>query len=351
MFRKPLICLFATALACRGAERLLDWRDARVNEPPPGFRSLLSGDGRPGEWKIVHDQAPSAFPLLASRTGTSRNVRPVVAQLSRDPTDNRNLMLVFDGEEFGDFTVTTQFKLVDGVQEQMAGIAFRIQDEKNYYYVRASGLGQNVNFFKWHGGQLIGPIGGKAEVAQGVWHELTVQCRGNEVRFSFNGKEVVPPLRDNSFSNGKIGLWTKSDSVSYFGDIRIDYTPREKYAQVLVRETIERYPRLLGLKICATPPESNETQIIASKEAEEVGRPAPKEAIDVIARGVIYHGEEKGRVLITMPLRDSNGDVIAAAKVIMKSFPGQTEKNALARALPIVKQIEARVSNLAELVQ
>ena len=342
--------MLAAASCAAGAERVFDWADTKVNDTPKEFRSALGGGGRPGEWKVILDEAPSAFPALTPR-GTNRNVKPVLAQLSRDPTDDRYPMLILEDETFGDFTLTTRFKIVTGEQEQMAGIAFRIQDERNYYYIRASAKGQNVNFFKWHDGQLIGPIGAKTNVATGVWHDLMIQCRGNEIRCSFNGAEVIPALRDSTFGTGKIGFWTKSDSVSYFGETRIQYTPRENLAQTLVRDTIKKYPRLQGVQIFASHPRDPRTKVVASSDPAEVGQPAQKEALDVIARGVIYHGEEKGKLLVTMPLRDSNGDTVAAVKLVMKAFPGQTEQNAIARATPIVKQLEARVRTLADLTE
>jgi hypothetical protein len=50
-----------------------------------------------------------------------------------------------------------------------------------------------------------------------------------------------------------------------------------------------------------------------------------------------------------MPLRDRNGDPIAAMRVVLKSFAGQTEQNAFARATPLVKGIQARVHSLQDL--
>ena len=348
MLRAIIFALFIVVLPAPAAELVFDWVGAR--ELPKGFRSMLSGTGPPGEWKIILDQAPSLLPAISPKA-TNRNVRPVLAQVSKDPTDARYPMLVFDGETFTDFTVTTQFKIVDGMEEQMAGLAFRIQDEANYYYVRASALGGNVNFFKMQDGQLIGPIGGKAEIPKGVWQELSIQCQGNQIKFSLNGAEIVPPMRDNTFNSGKIGFWTKSDSVSYFAETRITYTPRVRLAQSLVSDAIKKYPRLQRLKISAPDAGSTEPKVIASSDPGDVGQPAKKEAADVIARGVIYHGEDKGKVFVTMPLKDSNGDSIAAVEVVMKAFPGQTEKNAIARAMPIVKQLEARVRNAAELME
>lgn len=52
---------------------------------------------------------------------------------------------------------------------------------------------------------------------------------------------------------------------------------------------------------------------------------------------------------MVQPLRDRNGEPIAAVRVTMTTFLGQTEQNALQRALPIVKYMQARVSRLDEL--
>jgi len=72
---------------------------------------------------------------------------------------------------------------------------------------------------------------------------------------------------------------------------------------------------------------------------------------DVLARSIPYHGKDRDNVIITLPLRDRNGENVAAIKVVMKSFAGQTEKNALARALPIAKHIESRFQTLKDLVE
>jgi hypothetical protein len=196
-----------SAMQAAAAEKTLDFRDSR-------FRSTVSGAGQPGDWKVITD-----------------GERSVLAQLSRDRTDEHAPLYIYDGESFGDFKITTRFKLVDGEVEQMAGIAFRLQDENNYYYIRASGLGNTFNFFKIVEGQRGRPIGAKVQIPKGVWHEMSIECKGSEIRASLNGKELIPPLGDHSFAAGKIAFWTKSDSVSYFADVRIISTPRERLAQ------------------------------------------------------------------------------------------------------------------------
>lgn len=349
-----LFIIVLIVITCFGpvtaAERYFDFSSDKLNQPPKGFRSTVSGSGQPGEWKIISGEVPSTLPAISLKTpATQKGI--LLAQLSRDRTEEHYPLLIFEEEAFGDFTLTTRFKIVDGDVEQMAGIAFRIQDERNYYYIRGNALGNNLYFFKWVDGQLFGPIGSKLEIPKGVWQELTIECRGNEIRCQLNGKEAIPSLRDSSFVSGKIGFWTKSDSVSYFADTKITYAPKEIFAQVLVSEALKKYSRLQGLKIFATVTNSVQPRIIASNDPNEVGKPAQAKEKEVIEKNQVYYGRNSESVTVTMPLHDCNGDTVAAVRVVMKPFPGQTEKNALARALPIVKQMEARVKSANDLTQ
>ena len=345
--------LLCAGLVCGGfvlsaAERSLDFSQFPLNEIPRGFRSTVAGEGQPGEWRIIQDEVPPTFaPITPQAEALPR--RPVLAQLSRDPTDEHFPILVFEEETFGDFTVTTRFKIVEGVKEQMAGMAFRFQDEKNYYYIRASALGNNIRFFKVVQGERSAPIGPDARIPLGVWLTLTIECTGNRIRCLVNGQEVLPALTDNSFSYGKIAFWTKSDSVAHFTDARIVYTPRERLAETLVRETMTRYPRLAGLKIFARTQTNGAPVILASTVPEEVGQPGDSTIENVIGTGAIYRARQRKTVMVTMPLHDRNGDTVAAVRVIMDSFPGQTEDNALARALPVVKAIDDRVRTVKDL--
>ena len=348
---KSWMMFMAVAMVGEAAEYTFDLGKFPVNQPPPGFRSAVSGQGKAGEWKILLEDLP---PLLAPLTDKAPVVtkRPVLAQLSRDPTDEHFPLLIYEGETYGDFTLIARIKTVAGDKEQMAGLAFRIQDEKNYYVVRVSSLGNTFRFYKFVNGERSQPIGPEVAIARGVWQELAVDCRGNRIRCLLNGKEAIPALTDFSFSTGKIGFWTKSDAVSYFADVRIQYVPREPLAQVLVRDQLTKYPRLLGLKIYhTTNAVSSPARLIASDQPSEIGQPGGTTEHNVITRGTIYTEETRSAISVIMPLHDRNGDVVAAARVVLKSFFGQTEQNAIARALPIVKGMEARIRSGDDLMQ
>src|SRR5438552_11030345 len=82
-----------------------------IDELPPGFRSTLTGEGKPGEWKVIMDEAP---PLLPPLTPNAQIVtrRAVLAQLDRNPTAEHFPLLVYEKETFGDFTMSARFKTV-----------------------------------------------------------------------------------------------------------------------------------------------------------------------------------------------------------------------------------------------
>jgi hypothetical protein len=350
---QPYVCFFVLVLSSWslvGAELFLDFEEAAVNKFPQGFRSTVTGSGPPGDWKVLLDDAPDVFRPEAPRSSTGRK-RPVVAQLSQDQTDEHCPLLVYQGETFDDFKLTTRFKIVAGQTEQMAGIAFRIQNETNYYYIRASALGSNIAFFKWIGGQRFGPYANKVEIPTNRWHELTIECRGNEIRCLLNGQQVLPAFHDDAFASGRVAFWTKSDSVSYFADTHISYVRKEILAQRMVREALQKYPKVQGLKIYTTGTNTTEPKIVASGDPKEIGRPAGKVELDILARGLTYHLQEEDRVEVTMPLRDFNGEIAGVARVVMKHLPGQTEKTAITRAVPIIRFLESQFQRAADLVQ
>ena len=347
-----LIAVAVSASAALGAERFFDFSAMTEGKPPEGFQSVLTGGGKPGDWKVVLAEAPTAFkPLAPGALAVSKS--GVLAQLSTDATDERFPALIFDGEVFGDFTFTTKFKCVDGKAEQMAGVAFRYQDPKNYYVIRASALGNNVRFYKFVNGERSAPIGPEVPIARGVWHELTVECKGNQIRCLFNGKEIIPPLTDNSFGFGRLGFWTKSDSVSHFADAKVTYTPRETLAKALVREVFEKKTSITGLLIYMKERTGPDLRVVASRDEQFLNLLGGQVERDVIAKDVRYSGDDKARgvLLVTLPLHDRNGEVVAAVRVEMKPFIGQTEQNAILRAMPVIKRMELRFKEAKDLIE
>ncbi len=307
----------------------------------------MAGEGKPGTWKVIADDVPLPLAPLTPNAPTTMK-KNVVAQLASDTTDEHFPMLILGKEKYTDFTLKTKFKIVDGATEQMAGIAFRIQDEKNFYVARASALGSTFYFYKFENGHRTPPIGNNMEIKKGVWHELTIECSGTDIHLLLDGKEAMPMLHDQTFMSGKVGYWTKSDSISYFMDTQISYVPKVPFAQRMVKDTMKEYPRLVGIQVYASP-RAKETQIIASSDEKEIGTAGGKHEEDVLQNGTPYYNKENELVSVMLPLRDRNGEVQAAVRIKMKSFPGQTEENAFVRATPIIKAMQDQVVTVKSL--
>ena len=360
MFKSLLAWLLCVAAAC-AAERKFDFSQFAENQTPTNFRAAITGQGSPGDWKVLFAEVPPLVPLLSPKAPVVTK-RAVLAQLSQNRDESRAPLCIFQGDSFNDFTFTTRFKVMSGEVEQMAGIAFRLQDERNYYYVRANVKDQNVAFFRYVEGELIGPVSQPAEVRKGEWNQLTVECRGSKLRVVLNEREVIPwiepnliPFPDGTskgvFSTGKIAFWTKADSVVYFADASVEFTPREPFAQTLVRESMRQNPRLLGLKIFGVNGKDPSPRIIASSNETDIGEAGAEVEKNCIEKGGSYFGKGKERAVVTMPLHDRNGETVGAVRVEMTTFPGQMERNGLARALPIVKSMEARITSAKDLIQ
>jgi hypothetical protein len=115
-----LWALALLTLPLAAAERKFDFSEVRENQIPPGFRSAVTGQGKPGDWRVIMDEVPSLLPALTpGAQGVAK--KAVLAQLAQDATDEHFPLLICESDAIDNFTLTTRFKTVKGVMEQMAG--------------------------------------------------------------------------------------------------------------------------------------------------------------------------------------------------------------------------------------
>jgi len=331
-----------------GKELKIDFSNFSEGSSPTNFHNAVAGGGQPGDWKILLDDVPSLLAPLTDKA-PAESKRAVLAQTSEDPTDEHFPLFIYDGETFRDFSLTTRFKIVGGTTEQMAGVVFRFQNASNFYVFRASALGHNIRY-KMVDGVRSDPIGPPVDITTNVWHTLALQVQGNQFTFWLDGRLVMPPLQDSSFAEGKVGFWTKSDAVSYFCDTVVNYTPRVPAAQSLVDSIMAKQPRILGLQIYMSD-QQGQTHVIASKDKSEVGQPGTDAEKKAITDNAVSYGKQKGVDILILPLHDRNGDPIAAVRLRLKSFLGETQENAVTRANILVKEMQAEVTSSEALLE
>lgn len=141
-------------------------------------------------------------------------------------TGNAEFPAIALGQDvYGDVAVTVRFKPISGKTDQAAGIIARIQDKDDYYILRANALEANVNLYKYAGGRRSGIKESGVKVASGQWQELRLEVAGDRLRGFLNGQLVVEAT-DGTYKAGRVGLWTKADSVTCFDDVVVTPGPR-----------------------------------------------------------------------------------------------------------------------------
>jgi 3-keto-disaccharide hydrolase len=175
---------------------------------PAKFHSARTGKGVEGKWVVMADATAPSKPN-------------VVAQTSTDTTDYRFPLLIADEGSFKDFELSVRFKPVSGKVDRAGGLVFRLKDANNYYVVRANAAEDNYRLYHVINGSRRQFAGANLKVTSGEWHELRVECVGNKIICYYDGLKKIEATDDTFKDAGKIGLWTKADSVTYFDDVRV----------------------------------------------------------------------------------------------------------------------------------
>jgi hypothetical protein len=182
--------------------------DATPGKPLSGWTFTKTGDGDP-KWSIEKDDSAPSKPNVLKQSGEADY--PLAIK------EDTNLK---------DGFVEVKFKPISGKDDQAGGVIWRCKDANNYYICRANALEGNVVLYKTEKGKrkaldIVGRKGGygvKEPVAKNQWHTLRVDFSDNRFTVQLNGKKLFD-VEDTTFTDaGKVGLWTKADSVTLFDD-------------------------------------------------------------------------------------------------------------------------------------
>ena len=181
--------------------------DLESGKAPKGFSFARTGDGAPGTW-VVRDAVDGKGKVLA--------------QTNADDADYRFPLAVADAPSLADLTLTVRFRPVSGKGDQAGGLVFRYTDPNSYYVVRANALEDNCRLYHVVAGKRVQFAGKDAKVASGKWHTLKVTAKGNAFHVWLDGESVIEATDDTIKGAGKVGVWTKADSVTEFDDLEVE---------------------------------------------------------------------------------------------------------------------------------
>ncbi len=123
--------------------------------------------------------------------------------------------------------VEVKFKPVSGQEDQAGGVVWRWKDGDNYYVARANALEDNVSLYYTQNGRRITIKYVDAPVAKNQWHTLRVEFAGMRIRVALDGKVYIEGDDGHLAGEGRVGVWTKADSVTLFDDFNFGQQERK----------------------------------------------------------------------------------------------------------------------------
>ncbi len=188
--------------------RIITFDSDAIGSAPVGFELARTGGGAEGKW-IVRDDV--------DKPGNH-----VLVQESADKKDYRYPLAVVKEGTYKDVTLSVRAKPVSGEVDQGFGLVWRYQDANNYYVTRCNADEDNCTIYHVEKGSRQAFQNRGTKVATKAWHTLKVEAKGDHFTVFFDGTKVLD-VKDVTFKEaGKVGLWTKADSVIAFDDLTIE---------------------------------------------------------------------------------------------------------------------------------
>ena len=194
------ILMLITLSAGSALADTVNFDDFKTGSPPPHWTAAKTGTGEP-KWAVVADDSAPSKPNVLKQSGEA--TYPVCIK---------------EDTSIKDGWVEVKFKPVSGKEDQAGGVIWRCKDADNYYIARANALEDNLTIYHTIKGKRVSFKNVDTKVASGEWHTLRVDFEGHNFTVTLDGKKLIEATDDSFSEAGKVGVWTKADSVTLFDD-------------------------------------------------------------------------------------------------------------------------------------
>lgn len=194
------VILGSVLFAAPPAAETINFDKAEAGKAPAGWNATQTGTGQ-ANWAVAADDTAPSKPNVLKQSGIA--TYPVCIK---------------DETSLKDGFVEVKFKPISGREDQAGGLIWRAKDSNNYYIARANALENNVTIYDTVNGRRTERKRTRMTVASNQWHTLRVDFQSNHFTVTFDGKQAID-WNDETFKDaGKVGVWTKADSVTLFDD-------------------------------------------------------------------------------------------------------------------------------------
>jgi hypothetical protein len=183
-------------------------------EQVDGDTPVIRVDGRPG-------QVPPAAEVERISASLFGRVEPAFVANATAP-GAFSLAVLPRPASFSEGTYRAGFRLVSGATDQTAGLVFDLRPNGEYLYARYNTKDGNLALWRFANGtrEVIAHGEQHVQLPLGAWHEIAITITGTRLVATVNSTlrfEQVLPRR----VEGRVGFWTKRDSVTMFKDVRV----------------------------------------------------------------------------------------------------------------------------------
>jgi len=239
----------------RAADMKVDLSKEVVGRTPATFEPMV------GTWVVAQDGPDKVImidgkPWVASKDNPTRllveSARRLYGTNNEELMDNAKQFAYFPVavlkgvDNFTNGTITVKFKTIAGDADRASGILFNVKPNGDWLAVRYNDTENNVALWEFHNGMRrnmrFSDRSKPFMLDRNAWHELKLTIDGADLKAWVDGVVAIeytlgsmpgpgrngaPPNPDLIPANnpvlrppvaGKIGLWAKTDTTSYFKD-------------------------------------------------------------------------------------------------------------------------------------
>jgi hypothetical protein len=238
------------------AEIKVDLKKEKVGAPPQTFEPMV------GTWLVAEDAGEKVImvdgrPWTLSKDNPTKlliqNARKLYGTSNEELMDNGKQFAYYpvavlrQVEKFENGSISVKFKTVGGEADRASGIVFNVKPNGDWLALRYNDTEHNVVLWEFHNGIRRSVFRARTRVLEAEgdrakWHELKLDVDGANITGTIDGNAVltyvlgsapgpgrggVAPNPDLFPENnpvlkppvsGRVGLWAKTDSTSYFKD-------------------------------------------------------------------------------------------------------------------------------------
>jgi hypothetical protein len=198
--RHVTVATFLIPLVFADTRAVVNFDTSAVGKPPAGWTATMTGTGA-AKWTVERDDTAPSKPNVLKQAGQA--TFPLCLK---------------DDTSLQDGFVEVKLKPVSGREDEAGGVVWRARDSNNYYVARVNALEDNITAYHTVNGRRTERKRASMKVAANEWHTLRVEFQGAHFIVYGDGKKAIE-WDDTTFSAaGRVGLWTKADSVTLFDD-------------------------------------------------------------------------------------------------------------------------------------